>query len=553
MSEKNARQLFDEAQRFNSELNNAGWSASETVSTIGTKSPVDLFLSEERPLVVGLFGGTGVGKSSLLNRLAGADIARTGVVRPTSMEITAYLHTDVQLDGLPAHFAADRFSENRHSNSQLSDVMWVDMPDFDSDETQNKDQVLAWLPHIDLLIYVVTPERYKDAEGWRMMLDNGYRHAWLFVINQWDKADPIQYSDFTQMLQSTGFKAPEVFRTVCNAAHAEDQFDELVLVIESLAKRNVINHLQERGWIQRISTLQQRLQQETASLVANNSEHMESSFDQRFEEFESASIAHLDAPFKAYSTLFNDKKTGAINTVLKSLTGKSSNTEVAENIASKSDIAALWDNWQEVRMNDFLQQFALAENEHGVPSAVMAQKNDIANTNGSAVIVSHLKASVNSTIEAPGTQWQRLVAKGSSLLKILLPLAALAWVAFRVVNGFIAGAADRTAYVGFDFLVNGLLLAAIGWVIPFMVEKLFVPSMSDSVYRGLHRGLQSGLAELKRQLKVNLTDINQERHRLQTFSAELDQKIEQFLAASVQKSDPQLSRVLMTAADSGQP
>ena len=68
------------------------------------------------------------------------------------------------------------------------------MPDFDSDETANKDQVLQWLPHIDLLIYVVTPERYKDAEGWRMMLENSYRHAWLFVINKWDRADAVQYS-----------------------------------------------------------------------------------------------------------------------------------------------------------------------------------------------------------------------------------------------------------------------------------------------------------------------------------------------------------------------
>jgi len=33
----------------------------------------------ERPLIVAFFGGTGVGKSSLLNRLAGGEIARVGV------------------------------------------------------------------------------------------------------------------------------------------------------------------------------------------------------------------------------------------------------------------------------------------------------------------------------------------------------------------------------------------------------------------------------------------------------------------------------------------
>jgi GTP-binding protein EngB required for normal cell division len=45
--------------------------------------PADLFCDQQaRPLVVAFFGGTGVGKSSLLNRLAGAAIARTGVERP---------------------------------------------------------------------------------------------------------------------------------------------------------------------------------------------------------------------------------------------------------------------------------------------------------------------------------------------------------------------------------------------------------------------------------------------------------------------------------------
>ena len=153
MSEKLARSLFEESEQLSASLSAAGWLPSAD-RLIDTKSPVDLFTGAERPLVVGLFGGTGVGKSSLLNRLASAEIARTGVVRPTSMEITAYLHESVALNALPDHFDPASFSDNRHSNDALADVMWVDMPDFDSDETANKDQVLQWLPHIDLLIYV---------------------------------------------------------------------------------------------------------------------------------------------------------------------------------------------------------------------------------------------------------------------------------------------------------------------------------------------------------------------------------------------------------------
>ena len=41
-----------------------------------------------RPLIVAFMGGTGVGKSTLLNRLAGKVIAKAGIERPTSREVT---------------------------------------------------------------------------------------------------------------------------------------------------------------------------------------------------------------------------------------------------------------------------------------------------------------------------------------------------------------------------------------------------------------------------------------------------------------------------------
>ena len=46
-------------------------------------------------------GGTGVGKSSLLNRLAGKAVAKTGIERPTSREVTLFHHRSVALQHLP--------------------------------------------------------------------------------------------------------------------------------------------------------------------------------------------------------------------------------------------------------------------------------------------------------------------------------------------------------------------------------------------------------------------------------------------------------------------
>jgi len=562
MSEKLARSLFKESEQLTAVLSAAGWLPSAD-NLIDTKSAVDLFATEERPLVVGLFGGTGVGKSSLLNRLAGAEIARTGVVRPTSMEITAYLHESASLNALPDHFDSASFSANRHSNEALADVMWVDMPDFDSDETANKDQVLQWLPHIDLLIYVVTPERYKDAEGWRMMLENSYRHAWLFVINKWDRADPVQYQDFIALLEGSGFSSPQVFRTVSVDQHDEDQFDTMVDVINSLSNHNIVKHLQERGWMQRLERSQAQLQDHTAILTNTSSNSLTASFDMHWQEFEQSAIAHLDGPFKKHSELFAEAKTNAVSSVLKSLTGASSKTDIAASVAAKSSASSLWDEWLSVRYKTTVQQFQLADAEHGVPKSVFGKIDfvglvkdagasgstgaDSIAENTSQLIGRHLNKSVAAAIKTPGTAAQRLIAKSATILKIVLPILALVWVAWRVVNGFITGAEDRSAYVGLDFLVNGLLLAGLGWLLPFLVEKVFVPSLPESIYRALHNGLKNGLGQIEEQTQNGLLEISEERKAHQSNCTALQQRIDKLLNTATEVPDQMLSRVLMTA------
>ena len=49
---------------------------------------------EQKRLTVGLLGGTGVGKSTLLNAIAGRTISRSGDRRPTTDRIVCYRHRD---------------------------------------------------------------------------------------------------------------------------------------------------------------------------------------------------------------------------------------------------------------------------------------------------------------------------------------------------------------------------------------------------------------------------------------------------------------------------
>ncbi|RMF70981.1 MAG: GTP-binding protein, partial [Planctomycetota bacterium] len=154
-------QAFSEASDWFARARAAGW-LSETdaaaLDRIERAAPGDLFDDyESRPLVVAFFGGTGVGKSSLLNRLAGVDLARTGVERPTSREVTLFAHESVALHRLDDQLPLEHVCVKRHSDTARRDVLWIDMPDIDSTAPENRELALTWFAYIDLVVYVVSP------------------------------------------------------------------------------------------------------------------------------------------------------------------------------------------------------------------------------------------------------------------------------------------------------------------------------------------------------------------------------------------------------------
>jgi tRNA U34 5-carboxymethylaminomethyl modifying GTPase MnmE/TrmE len=255
-------QLLEAAKNWARDAQNAGWLSHEDIAPLAAlenRSPATLFDgSTHRPLVVAFFGGTGVGKSTLLNRLAGQEIARTGVERPTSREVSIYLHESLHIRQLPKGFPIDRVRTAYHRDEQRRQVLWIDMPDIDSTEQDNRELVIEWLPHIDVLIYVVSPERYRDDKGWRLLRAHGHEHAWLFVMNQWDRGQAVQLDDFAKLLGQGGFLDPLILRTDCRE-NAElrkpDDFARLQEIIQSLAEIHVIEQLEIRAMDQRYKDL----------------------------------------------------------------------------------------------------------------------------------------------------------------------------------------------------------------------------------------------------------------------------------------------------------
>ncbi|MHB1431648.1 MAG: GTPase [Streptosporangiaceae bacterium] len=153
--------------------------------------------------VIALAGGTGSGKSSLFNRLAGAEFSTVGVTRPVTRDAHACIWGAVGsgalLDwlGVPARFRYARASALDRGETDLSGLVLLDLPDHDSVMSHATDLVDRLVSQADVLIWVLDPQKYADAAVHRRFLVPMASHQDVLavVLNQSDLLDSSQLDD----------------------------------------------------------------------------------------------------------------------------------------------------------------------------------------------------------------------------------------------------------------------------------------------------------------------------------------------------------------------
>lgn len=119
----------------------------------------------ETPLIVATYGGTGTGKSSLVNALAGQEVSASGRQRPTTVTPTLLLHRDIEPDALGLNL--EGFRVEHVDTPALRDFVLIDCPDPDTSETassgSNLEILRSVLPHCDVLLYTSTQQKYRNA------------------------------------------------------------------------------------------------------------------------------------------------------------------------------------------------------------------------------------------------------------------------------------------------------------------------------------------------------------------------------------------------------
>lgn len=192
----------------------------------------------EDALVVALAGGTGSGKSSLFNALVGSEAAPVGRIRPTTSEPVAAIPGAYgsSFDGYLDLLGIATRVTHSHSGFCL-----IDLPDTDSVVVANRHRVERILPRIDVLVWVVDPEKYRDAALHHRYLRElaGYQSQFLFVLNQVDRLGPDDAAaveaDLAEALREDGITEPRIIRTSVPPDLPPTGVDDLLAALASLA------------------------------------------------------------------------------------------------------------------------------------------------------------------------------------------------------------------------------------------------------------------------------------------------------------------------------
>ena len=209
-----------------------------------------LLLSGEHT-VVALAGSTGSGKSTLFNALSGADLSPAGVRRPTTAKAYACIWGVegaaplVQWLGVPRRQTAWQHGAVVEDQPELDGLVLLDLPDHDSNVLDHRLEVDRLVELVDLLVWVVDPQKYADEALHERYLRRLAGHAAVTVVllNQIDTLNPFAAAecaaDLGRLVELDGLRRAQVL--TCSARTGAGLDDVRTLLASAVTRRQAGN------------------------------------------------------------------------------------------------------------------------------------------------------------------------------------------------------------------------------------------------------------------------------------------------------------------------
>jgi hypothetical protein len=211
-----------------------------------TDSPPPALLDDNAPVfreenpaadaiyLVGLIGGKEVGKSALVNALAGLPITNETSHGPGTESAIAYVYRNRQaeLQRLLEREAPGRFTIVPHDQANLGGQVLVDLPDIDSRFSSHLELTRKMLRHMLFPIWMQSVEKYADVQPQNLLAQVAAGNDpanFLFCLNKVDQlpkpeeADELRGDYARRVARVLGMeKPPRVFMLCARQPQAFD-------------------------------------------------------------------------------------------------------------------------------------------------------------------------------------------------------------------------------------------------------------------------------------------------------------------------------------------
>ena len=179
-----------------------------------------LFRLKEKKLRIGVYGKSGVGKSSILNSLLKEDIFKTAIINGSTREIQA--------------------EEWTFKDQTLKSIELLDSPGFDFCNNKFPDKINSCINQTDLILFVVAGDiNRNEVSEINSFIKNGKKIILIF-----NKIDLLNKTELKEIIENIKFKLPKDLNIPVIINHENNiknnitkiinQHGEILLILNSL-------------------------------------------------------------------------------------------------------------------------------------------------------------------------------------------------------------------------------------------------------------------------------------------------------------------------------